>query len=341
MATLDSFNTDNTWQELTGVSQTSATYTLQSAGNYDILIYVGDTPSAGEDAIKINRRDESDGNFTLTVVGEKVWARSTVPSRVTILQVQDPLSDSFNTESNSIDVSVQDLTTDVVDFYVMQELDTLTIANTVVRDTYTIDLVDDTNVVVGNYVGIQEGARSFQGQVISKNLNTITLDTPIDFEYSASAQIIHKSRELKVDGSVTPVIFRLGPVPGVKWHITRIIGSMVHSENPDDAKFGGISDGLTLGMVLRSKGDVKENVVFNAKTNGEIAERMFDLGYSDRAGGSGVYGTRFRRSFAGDKNGVVIALDGDDNDEIQVIVQDDLTSLDSFHIVIQGHNVQD
>lgn len=53
-------------------------------------------------------------------------------------------------------------------------------------------------------------------------------------------------------------------------------------------------------------------------------------------------GSVFRRSFAGqDKNGVVIRLNGDQGDEFQVIVQDNLTGLTHFRTVVQGHVVED
>ena len=45
-----------------------------------------------------------------------------------------------------------------------------------------------------------------------------------------------------------------------------------------------------------------------------------------------------RRTFGGqNKNGIVIRLKGDDNDELQAIIQDDLTDLDHFHVIAQGH----
>jgi hypothetical protein len=64
-----------------------------------------------------------------------------------------------------------------------------------------------------------------------------------------------------------------------------------------------------------------------------------DLTYSDKAP-AGFYGMRVRRSFNGpDKNDVVIELEKDTSDELQLIIQDNLTGLTSFKIVAQGHRV--
>lgn len=249
------------------------------------------------------------------------------------------LDKAYSKKYKAIDVSVQDQTSDVVDFYLMQELDVLAIATDGVIDNYTLELVDASAVIVGNYVGIQSGDRNYQGKVLSINVNQITLDTPLDFAYPTTSQIIHKTRNLNVDGSTTPIIARLGPVPNVTWDITRIIMVMQSAGTPDDSTFGDIAS-LTNGIVLRSKGDTKTNNFFTAHNNGELAERMFDVVYTDKAGG-GNHSTRTKRTFSGqDKNGVVVRLDGDNNEEFQIIIQDNLSTLVSFHAVIQGHIVE-
>lgn len=48
-----------------------------------------------------------------------------------------------------------------------------------------------------------------------------------------------------------------------------------------------------------------------------------------------------RRSFGGqDKNGVVIRVDGDLGESLELLIQDDLTGLETFRIVVQGHVVE-
>jgi hypothetical protein len=53
---------------------------------------------------------------------------------------------------------------------------------------------------------------------------------------------------------------------------------------------------------------------------------------------TGQYGFIFRKAFGGQGNhGVTVRLKADDFDSIQCIIQDDLTDLISFKLVIQGH----
>ena len=67
---------------------------------------------------------------------------------------------------------------------------------------------------------------------------------------------------------------------------------------------------------------------------------MYDVVYSDKAP-AGYFGLNFRRTFGGqNKNGVVIRLCADDSDTLQVIIQDDLTDLDDFSVIAQGHIVE-
>lgn len=250
------------------------------------------------------------------------------------------LTSIYSENTNTIETTSQPNYTDVLDFYFMIEDGTYTLASTATLGGYELTVTDSTGLVVGEYFGIQEGERSYQGMIQSVVGNVVTMDTPLDFAYSSIAQVIQKSRDLNVDGSVTPVIARIAPASGVDWYITRFIGSMVHASAGDDSKFGDIAGGLTNGIVIRSVSSVSTNNLFNVKTNGEIAERMFDVVYSDRAGGSGEYGTRYRRSIGGpDKNDTNIKLIGDDNGEMQLIIQDDLTSLGSYRQTLQGRNV--
>ena len=107
---------------------------------------------------------------------------------------------------------------------------------------------------------------------------------------------------------------------------------------PDDSKFANITGGLTNGLVFRRvDGDTRN--VFNVKTNGDIANICYDLAYADQ-GKNGLNGVRARISFAGqDKHGVALRLAP--GDALQFLVQDDLTSIDIFRIVAQGHIVTD
>lgn len=239
------------------------------------------------------------------------------------------------------DVFIQDQETDIIDYFLCLELAPLELLAPTVVDERIIQVVDGTGVSNGSYVCIQENKRAFQGQVISGGgTSNLVLDTPLDYTFSTDALISNRTPDLNVIGSaVAPITASLKPIPGVKWDITRIIIAMTHSSAGDDSKFGNLAS-LTNGIVLR-KSNTIHHTIFNAKNNGDLRLRMYDVNYSDKAG-AGLYGTTTRRSFSGaDKNGVVIRLDGDLDESLDIIIQDALNLLTSFRVVAQGHVVED
>lgn len=247
----------------------------------------------------------------------------------------------------SVDVNIQDQTTEIIDLHLTQNIQDITIVtNTNIDDTViTISsLAEPTN---GNTICLKEDTAFYQGHILSHVANglnwDITLDTPLDYAYTTVGGCSERNENLAVNGSVTPQIFSLSPVgltAGTKWDITRILGVITDDLAMDDGKFGGIP-ALTKGVVFRKKDGVYKNI-FNVKTNGDLAAHMYDVEYVDATlGPAGNESLRFRRTFAGqDKNGVAIRLATDSNDEFQCIIQDDLTGLIDFQIIAQGHVVE-
>ena len=244
-------------------------------------------------------------------------------------------------QKGHLEVAIQDQTSDIIDYYLRRTEQNLTFNGTQTVGSYDVNFLSVVGIDVGNYIIVQEGSRLFQGQILSILGNTVTLDTPLDFPYTSSADVSEATVDLNVDGSTTPVIFSLEPTQvNQSWDIVRIICTMTHTGSGDDSKFGDITGGLTRGIVLRKTNGIS-HTIFNAKTNGDLRLRMYDLAYSDRAG-AGLYGTSLRRTFGGqDKNGVTIRLDSNENESFEFVVQDDLTSLESFKCVLQGHIVED
>ena len=101
----------------------------------------------------------------------------------------------------------------------------------------------------------------------------------------------------------------------------------------DDAKFGGIT-ALSNGLIFRIVNSFQKSI-FNFKTNGDFRQWGYDLDYASKAP-AGFYGVSSRITFGGkEKHGVVLSISGDD--ELQIIVQDDLTALDTLRISAQGN----
>lgn len=192
---------------------------------------------------------------------------------------------------------------------------------------------------VGEDVVLREDTHFMEATVQVVDGNNITIDTPPLFNYTTAASIERATTNMAVDGSVTPVVFQVNPPLGVKFHITRVIFFIQDSTAVamDDGKFGNIA-ALTNGCVLRRYDGLETSFnVFNYKSNGDLKQRNYDGDYSDKAP-AGSYSFTSRRSFSGqDKNGAAIMLDGDKDESLQVLIQDDLTALDIVSVIAQGH----
>jgi hypothetical protein len=206
---------------------------------------------------------------------------------------------------------------------------TITVASTT---SFTDKVVVHLSTADGKfYIGEQVGAPAG---------NVITLDTPIDVEFPAGSSVFPASHHMNVNGSITTQIFQIGPVglaTGISVDITRIMGYIQSGSAMDDSKFGDLA-ALTNGIVLRLNNTIITNL-WNVKTNGEIALLCFDASASTRAP-SGSYGFRFRNTYAGqNKHGVALRLAP--TDTLEVLIQDDLSTLQEFDMMAQGHFVTD
>jgi len=106
----------------------------------------------------------------------------------------------------------------------------------------------------------------------------------------------------------------------------------------DDSKFGDIAGGLTNGVLLRqNNGEI--NNIWNVKTNGEFGLLAYDTAYTDKAP-AGSEGFRFRNTYAGQsKHGVTLRLQP--GETLEILIQDDLSGLEVFNVMAQGHIVTD
>jgi hypothetical protein len=235
---------------------------------------------------------------------------------------------------------VGDQFTEIVDFFLTENLNSgKLLANPVAIDAKQFDLTGGHGAIIGNTILICETVdglgRCYQATILNVATNTITVDSPLDENFTTDADVIIGNKNLNIDGSTATKIATISPPTGTKWDITRLVVHIEDETSMDSAKFGGLP-ALTNGIVLRHKNNVINNI-FTVKSNGEFGERAYDIEYDPKAP-AGVFGFRCRRSFGGqDKNGVVIRLDGSLGDELQVLISDDLTGLTLHRYVIQGH----
>ena len=211
-----------------------------------------------------------------------------------------------------------------------------------VEDTINITIDDTTGFVDGNIVGIFQpnGPFYFGKQIGAPVGNVIILDTPLDFAFDAGVGVLSASDNMAVDGSGTTQIFQIGSArreTTIELDITRFTGYIQDGSSMDDGQFGGIS-ALTNGIVLRIKDGSFTNL-WNVKTNGEFGLLCYDTSYTDKAP-AGSFGFRFRNTYAGpSKHGVTIRLLP--GETLELLIQDDLTDLEVFNMMAQGHVVTD
>ena len=246
--------------------------------------------------------------------------------------------------SGGLDVNVQDQNTNVIDFLFTAAVQAITISTNTTLDSRSVVIGASTAPTVGNYACFKEGDNFYQGQILAQtgsNPYTLTLDTPLDFAFTTAGGCSERNANMAVDGSSTPVEFTITPsglTSGMEWDMTRVMITITDSTVMDDAKFGGIS-ALTNGVYLRMDNTHSQNLM-NIKTNEDWRLRAYDLEYSDKAP-SGSYGLGARKTYAGQsKSGVTIRLSEATDDELKFIIQDDLTGLDTFYAVGNGHVVE-
>lgn len=261
------------------------------------------------------------------------------------------------TDNNGhLEISKQDQYSEVIDLKMNRKLDDITLLkNHSIGERNVLAETTGYVPVVGDWLCLKDvdGKAFLQTEILAftnivGNQYNFTIDMPLDFGFSVDDGCSINSVNLAVDGSVTPITFKISPgglANNVSWDIVRMMfgfaGDGVGSSNeaPDDTGFG-TETALTNGIVLRTVDGITKNI-FNAKTNGDLRQRSGnDLLYVD-SNRLGLYAVHARRTFNGDdKNGVTIRLNGATNDTLELIVQDDLTDMEEFQVVVQGHVVE-
>ena len=244
----------------------------------------------------------------------------------------------------SLEVSLQDQTTQAV----ISRFVNFTVATTITAEaaigTKIVSVADATGMAVGQHFTIfnQAVGRWTLGEIVAINSLDITIDSPLDWTLPVGSDMSTGSYDLSVDGSVTPVEFALrGGTPAedalaIEFDITRIVIQCKTSSAGALNFFGNIAR-LTNGLLFRRVDGSVQNI-FNVKDNGGLANLSFDFSFYT-ASGHGTDGFVCRISFAGqDKMGVALRIGA--GEDLQFIVQDDLTSLTSLYVVAEGHVVE-
>jgi len=263
------------------------------------------------------------------------------------IAIGDATGKTMTLEPNgSLPVTLQDQTTPTTVVPLSKVSNTTTVAALGVVDTRTIQVTSATGFIDGAFIVIADlvNNRYYIGyQVGAISGLTVTLDTPLDFAYAVGATITNGNTNMNVDGSVTPQVFGLrvsDPGLPLTVDITRLMFICTTTSTVDLSKFGDIAGGLTNGIVIRRRDGTYNNIV-NAKTNAGLKGIMFDFDILEKSKPSqGQDGFVGRLTFAGqDKMGVTLRIGP--SEDLECIIQDNLTSITSFTIIAEGSVVID
>ena len=243
-----------------------------------------------------------------------------------------------------VDAVIQDSTSPLFIVKASNLIVETTLTSQTAKEDYIVNVTSAASFVVGQYLTIYNVAadRVFFSEILAINTLAITLDTPLDFEFPIGSIVSVGDNNMNVNGSVTPVIYGIrnpttADIPS-SVDITRLMFKCLTSSAVDLSQFGNIAGGLLRGIVIRRVDGEYQNVL-NAKTNGDLKNIMFDFDI-EVTSGSQQDGFTGRLTFAGqNKMGAVIRIGADE--DLQIIIQDDLTSLSSFTVIAEGSGVVD
>lgn len=253
--------------------------------------------------------------------------------------IVSPLDDNGNVE-----VAVQDNTNIPINLYLTRNLANITLVSPTSIDGDFAIINSPIVPVIDNLVCFKEGEHFYQSEIIGVvslgggNYN-VSLESPLDFNFSVLGGCSLRSNNLAVDGSVTPIVFDVSPSRlSVDWHVNKVLFHIEDGSVMDSGRFGGINK-LSKGIILRLVDGVNKNLL-SISSNGDFAEHDATIKYDDKAP-SGVYSLISTKIFNGQDNaGVVLYLNSNTSDKLEVIVQDDLSGLDHVHVVAIGHVVE-
>lgn len=192
---------------------------------------------------------------------------------------------------------------------------------------------------IGNYLQLENGVvEPTFPRITDITGTTVTLDRPLNYDFlAATSTVIQILIDMNITGTLAaPKIFNLVPDNLEHWHIVSFILSATFPTAAADDLFGDLT-ALTNGCVLRGyNGTTGQYRTFtNWKTNADIKLDMYDLPYTDKAGGTnhGMNGNGDIKN----RTGAVPKLDATKGDRLELLIQDDLSSLVTFRLKGQGH----
>ena len=245
----------------------------------------------------------------------------------------------YSTFKGAVDVHIADAHDKTIGEFFYNITATISTLSVVANEQdKVITVVDSTGFLVSDHIDLLNGIvqESTHPQIIGISGNILSLDRPLDSSFIIGDSVTRLVSNMNVDGSIVPVSFKLSPHLGENWHILRFLISMTHASAADDSRFGNLN-ALTNGVLLRKYDGVADKYITytNWKTNSDMALDMFDVVYGAKAGG-GAFSTRGRYSVKVATEAVP-KINQTSGDFLEILIQDNLTGLDTMAIKAQGH----
>ena len=230
-------------------------------------------------------------------------------------------------------------------FIQQNDIATTTAAIVVVGDNTAgrqIQVTDPSSFSVDDVVVMTSPGNIYFGLVLVVAADLLTCDSLIPFAFPSGSVIQSFTRDLNVDGSVTPQRFTIfgSGAPNVQINLTRLVLTALTTDPVDLSKFGDIIGGLTNGMMLQGipAGVIPPSNNWNVKTNADL-ENLTGGDFKVAAAtnpAQGQDGFNARYTYGGpDKHDAIPPINI--GDRIDLIIQDNLTTILQLLMLFAGN----
>ena len=139
------------------------------------------------------------------------------------------------------------------------------------------------------------------------------------------------SRNMAVNGSVTPQAFTFGAPSGEVLRVASLVITVQMTGDPDMSKFGSLSaltNGISIG-IADSAGSTVANLygAYTLKTNADLYRGSYNHGRGGPGQGGGAVDQTVTGVWSFGGPGETLTLDGSSGEKVFATVQDDLSSL--------------
>jgi len=196
------------------------------------------------------------------------------------------------------------------------------------------DSNDNTTVVLKNDSNVSIGQNSTNPVHVTGNTQLVPNSTIIH-ALSELTNVTHGNDQTQ-DGSVTEIVYSTGPGAGEIWYITEINFQIADGGNAKITDWGGITNGLTNGLLIEQTINSTDYEMLNLKQNKNILEFFNEDTF---AGGRSGFITNSNFFSGAIQFPQPVTLIGDDSDMIKATVRDDLTVLDLQVMAVQYFRV--